>query len=272
MRTIIVVNGENYWHGHFKNKNVIQIKIQNSEWIYKNKKLHVVFGSQVIVPDAILWRVGAIKPSIKHLHALHLIKLSKIPCVNDADVLLQGFDRLSMLSVLQACNLPVVPFNVITNSHLISHLTEPFPFVIKAGNYHGGFGKMLIETESIWQDVQDILFISEDYVVAEPYINYVRDLRYLAVGDDVWAMARKGRFWKANVHTTDYVLIDLDEHMVGYVKTLQDYLKADVVAMDIIEDSEGNHHIMGYNDIPSVVGFPNTVIEKIAACLLTKLG
>lgn len=267
MATILVINGESYWQDFLPQYKVEQKKIQSTEWLLKDGQLFVVDHNGVCKPDKILWRVGAIRPDAKHKTALELIRLSSIHCVNAADVLAKGYDRLSMLHVLKACDLPLIPFNVATTSTLLSRIEMEFPFVVKAGNYHGGFGKVLVDSEEKWQDIKDLLFITEDYITIEPYINYDKDIRYLAVGDKVWAMARRGKFWKANVQTTDFVLIEPEQTLVEQTKKLQEYLKADIVAIDILEEQNGNRYFVEYNDIPGLSGFPDEVRIALANCL-----
>lgn len=128
---------------------------------------------------------------------------------------------------------------------------------------------MLI-TKKKWQDIKDLLFISEDYITIEPFINYDKDIRYLAVGDKIWAMARKGKFWKANVQTTDFILIDQEQSLIDQTKKLQDYLKADIVAIDILEEKNGNRYFVEYNDIPGLSGFPDEVKIELTKCLTNK--
>jgi len=268
METVLVINGETYWPEFLPDYKVERKTIQATEWLLKDSELFAVdVNSSICKPDKILWRVGAIRPATKHESALEMIRLSGIPCVNSAEVLLRGFDRLSMLNGLRACNLPVIPFDVSTTSAHLQRLERPFPFVVKAGNYHGGFGKVLIDSEEKWQDVRDLLFISEDYVTIEPFIKYERDLRYLAIGDYVWAMVRKGRFWKANVHTTQFALIDPDEELVEQTKRLKNYLNADILGIDILETADGQRFFVEYNDIPGLSGFPERAKAELAHCL-----
>src|SRR5262245_10358817 len=101
MKTILVVNGESDWQEYLPGYTVVRKKIQSSEWVLRNDELHVVDAAGSCKPDKILWRVGAIRPSPKHKTALELIQLAGVPCVNNAAVLLQGYDRLSMLNVMK---------------------------------------------------------------------------------------------------------------------------------------------------------------------------
>lgn len=268
MGTVLVVNGESDWQEYLPGFTLVQKKIQSSEWLLRNGELFVVDAAGSCKPDKILWRVGAIKPNPKHKTALELIRISGVPCVNAASVLLKGYDRLSMLNVLKQCNLPVIPFNAVTTSVHLKNIGMPFPFVLKAGNYHGGFGKVLVESEAQWQDIKDLLFIAEDYLTVEPYIKYDRDIRYLAIGDKVWAMARKGKFWKANVETTTFAAIPLNEELVEQTKQLQKYLNADILAIDILEEANGTRYFVEYNDIPGLSGFPEEARHALANCIL----
>ncbi|MCA6362092.1 MAG: ATP-grasp domain-containing protein [Bacteroidetes bacterium] len=270
METILVINGETYWQDFLPDFKVEQKKIQSTEWLLKDSQLYAIDQNGVCKPDKILWRVGAIRPNTKHRTALDIIQLSGIHCVNSAKVLTKGFDRLTMLNVLKDCGLPVIPFNVATTSTQLKNIEIRFPFVVKAGNYHGGYGKVLVENEEKWQDIKDLLFISEDYITIEPFINYDKDIRYLAVGDKIWAMARKGKFWKANVQTTDFILIDQEETLIEQTKKLKNFLKADIVAIDILEDKDGNKYFVEYNDIPGLSGFPDEVKIELANCLKNK--
>ena len=270
MKTILVINGESDWQEYLPDFKVEQKKLQTTEWLLKGNKLYVVDQKSTCIPDIILWRVGAIRPSAKHKTVLDIIQLSGVPCVNSTDVLIKGFDRLTMLNVLKECQLPVIPFNVVTSSIHLKNIEINFPFVLKAGNYHGGFGKVLVNDEEKWQDIKDLLFISEDYITIEPFINYEKDVRYLAICDNVWAMARKGKFWKANVQTTDYVIIDKDPEIVAQTKKIQQYLKADIIAIDILEEADGTRYIVEYNDIPGLSGFPDEVKIAFAECIKNK--
>jgi ribosomal protein S6--L-glutamate ligase len=270
MKTILVVNGEVYWQDFLTEYKVEQKKIQTTEWLIKNDELFVIDQNGVCKPDKIFWRLGAIKPNPKHKTILDIINFSKVPCINNAATLLKGYDRISMLNAMKECNLPVIPFNIATTSTQLKNIEKTFPFVVKAGNYHGGFGKVLIDSEEKWQDVKDLLFISEDYITIEPFINYERDIRYLAIGNKVWAMARKGKFWKANVQTTDFTMIEQDEELYKQTKNLQEFLKADIVAIDILEEKNGNRYFVEYNDIPGLSGFPEEVKYELANCVRNK--
>lgn len=272
MKTILVVNGEQYWPDFFPDCKVERKSIQDSTWMIKDGRLIVFDAESVVRPDAILWRVGAIRPDPGQMHALNLIELAGVPCVNSASSLKIGHDRLSMLSALQKCGLPMLPFNVVTKSSRVQNIALPYPFVVKAGNYHGGYGKVLVEDEQKWQDTKDLLFVANDYVTVEPFVNYVRDIRYLAIGEEVWAMSRKGKFWKANVGTIDFQAFEPEAEETQMVKKLQSAIGADIVAIDILEDGKGEKFVIEYNDIPGLSGFSDGLKYALAEVVKGKLG
>lgn len=272
MKKILVVNGEKYWQDLLPEFEVEQKSIQNTSWILKNGKLYVADLNGVCEPDGILWRVGAIKPTEIQTTALNLIELSGIPCVNSAQTLKIGFDRLSMLATIKNLQLPIIDFNVVTKSNHLKNIKIDFPFVVKVGNYHGGFGKVLVENEKKWQDVKDLLFVTEHYITIEPYINYVRDIRYIAINDKVWAMSRKGKYWKANVETTDFKEFEPEKELSRKLTKLQSEVKADILAIDILEEENGKLHIVEYNDIPGLSGFTDELKYELADVLKRKLA
>lgn len=271
MKTILVVNGEQYWSDFFPDFNVERKSIQDSTWLIKDGQLIVFDADSVVTPDVVLWRVGAIRPDPAQMHALNLIALAGIPCINSAACLRVGHDRLSMLAALQACELPMLPFNVITRSSRAQNIALPYPFVVKVGNYHGGYGKVLVQNEEKWQDTKDLLFVANDYVSIEPFVDYVRDIRYLAIGEEVWAMARKGKFWKANVGTIDFQSFEPEAEETRMVKRLKGMIGADILAIDILEDDQGNKFVIEYNDIPGLSGFSDGLKYALAEVVKQKL-
>ncbi len=271
MKNIIVVNGETDWSAYFPGYTVLYRRIQHSSWLYSEGALWIfdTNGGQRV--DAVLWRVGAIKPHPGQRHALELIRMADVPCLNPARVLLRGYDRLSMLNDLREAGLPVQSFSVALGEHMLDLLHPNFPAVLKVGNFHGGFGKMRVEDEEQWADARDMTFITEDYATLEPYIDYARDIRCLAVGEQVWAMTRRGSSWKANTQTQEYKIIPVPFQLEGYTRRAMNYLQADVLALDFLEKHDGSYTLLESNDIPGFSGFPTTVREAVALRLRTKL-
>jgi len=270
MKTILIINGEKCWKDYFAGFNVVQKKVQTSEFIVKNAELYVIDADGVCRPDVIFWRLGTVNPEAKHRNILELIKYSGIPCVNSASTLLMGYERLSMLNRLKNLRLPVVDFNVATNTNQLKNLEMQFPFVIKVGNHHGGYGKSLVSTEEQWEELKDLLFIHQDYVTTEKFINYKYDIRYLSINNKVWAMKRKGKYWKANSLTQEYKIIEPRKEWIERVKLLQENIEADIVAIDVLETENGEEVILEYNDIPGLSGFPEDAKLELSNIVKSK--
>ncbi|UKB84746.1 ATP-grasp domain-containing protein [Chryseobacterium sp. MEBOG06] len=270
MKTILIINGEKYWKDYFAGYEVVQKKVQTSEFIVKDSSLYVVDAEGVCKPDVIFWRLGAVNPEAKHRSILELIDYAGVPCVNSASTLLIGYDRLSMLNKLKRLELPVVEFNAATAITQLKNLEMTFPFVIKVGNHHGGYGKSLVSNEEQWEELKDLLFIHQNYVTVEKFINYQNDIRYLAINDKVWAMKRKGRYWKANSLTQEYHMIEPEKEWIEKIKLLQENIKADIVAIDILETENGKKIIVEYNDIPGLSGFPEDVKLELSDIVKNK--
>jgi ribosomal protein S6--L-glutamate ligase len=274
VKTLILVNGENFWADYFEEYSVYQVRLQTSRWLLRDGILTVydtALGKAIRV-DSVLWRLGAVRPFPGHRAALELVRYAGIPCINNPDTLLRSYDRLSMLNELRAIGLPVVPFTAVIGPHLISELQPELPVVIKVGNYHAGYGKMLISTHEQWQDMKDFIHITEDYFVIEPFIDYKTDIRCLAVGEQVWALMRNGSHWKANVGYVDTQLIPAPDPLYEYTLRAMRHFGADILGLDFLQTHDGEYVLLESNSVPGLTGFPSAVIDAVAARMHEKLN
>lgn len=191
--------------------------------------------------------------------------------MNPAWTLLRGFDRLSMLNEMRMAGLPVISFSAAVGEQLLDKLEPELPTVIKIGNYHAGYGKAKITDSSQWQDIKDLSFVSEDYVTVEPFIDYAADIRCLAIGDQFWAMTRRGSGWKANTGRIDYQLIKVPPLLEEYTAKAMAHLGADMLGLDFLEDQQGQYFLLESNDIPGLSGFPDTALTAVARRMREKM-
>jgi ribosomal protein S6--L-glutamate ligase len=271
--TLVVVNGEEYWAEHFSEYEVYRIRLQTSRWMLRDGLLWVydaVLGKRIRV-DSLFWRIGAVRPFPHHREALELVRYAQVPCVNSAETLLRGFDRLNMLNELREIGLPVVPFTAVVGPPLMGELEPQLPSIIKVGSYHAGYGKMKLTTLEQWQDMVDFIFITEDYFTIEPYIDYVRDIRCVAVGEQVWAMARNGSRWKANSGVVETQLIAAPDELYDYTLRAMRHLGADILALDFLETREGQYVVLEGNDVPGLTGFPDSVTFALVERMKAKI-
>ncbi|NMO18572.1 hypothetical protein HPC49_33185 [Pyxidicoccus fallax] len=269
--TIAVINGEQYWQSYFPDCDVVPRRLQDSAWVLRDGELWCINREAALRVDGVFWRVGAIRPDPRHRTVLDVLRLSGVPCVNPAATLARCQDRLSMLAELRAAGLPVIPFDVALGDDMVRRIARPTPFVVKVGNHHGGYGKALVRSEAEWFEVADLLFAANDYAVVEPFIDYRRDVRCLAIRECFWAMSREGAGWKANVHTRKHQVIDPPRELVEYTRRAREHLGADIVALDFLETQEGEFVLLECNDTPGLSGFPELLREELAECLRERL-
>jgi ribosomal protein S6--L-glutamate ligase len=62
MKNIIVVNGERDWQAHFPGYLVTRVRLQESQWLFINDQLWVFDSQGTTRVDAVLWRLGAVRP------------------------------------------------------------------------------------------------------------------------------------------------------------------------------------------------------------------
>lgn len=268
------VNAEVYWADYFGEYDVHQVRLQTSKWLLRDGKLWVfdtAIGKGIRVDNA-FWRIGAIRPHPFQRAVLELLRAAHVPCVNSAATMLRGFDRLAMLNELREIGLPVIPFNAVIGPDLMSQLQPQLPSVIKVGSYHAGYGKIRIEGLEQWQDMKDLLFITEDYFTVEPFIDYTRDIRCLGIGNEVWALARNGSHWKANVAYVETQLIPPPAILYEYTRRAMEHFDADILALDFLETRTGEFILLESNDVPGLSGFPDTVTHALVKRVKERLN
>ncbi len=272
METVVVINGEPDWQSYLPGLKVAHRRLQQTHWVLRQGRLWAVDATGGVAADALLWRLGAVRPSSQHRTVLEMVRLCGIPCVNPAETLLRGYDRLGMLTELRQIGLPVLDIDVVVGEQMLRRLAPVFPVVVKVGNYHGGFGKTLVRTEEQWLEVCDLLFVTDDYITVEPYIEYLNDIRCLAIGERMWAMKRQGRFWRANQMTTKHALVDVDDLLARYTRQAMEHFGADVLGLDFLETQAGDYLLLESNDVPGLSGFPEEAKHILANRLQMQMG
>lgn len=263
-RNLVVVGGERYWHDLFPAWHVIYCRLQTTRWVIRDGRLLIANDQELTPVDAVLWRVGVIRPEPWHRAVLDLIRLAGVPCINSADSLLRGFDKLSMMVEMAKAGLPNISATIAAGPQSARLVNPAFPCVLKVGSHHGGLGKARVSTPDQWQDLIDVISLLDDYAVVEPFIDYTADVRCLAVGDRIWCMRRDGTDWKVNRGTATPHLIDPPQALATWARQAAYHLGSSVVGLDFLQTSEGSWHLLECNDIPGLSGFPDVVREAVA--------
>ena len=115
------------------------------------------------------------------------------------------------------------------------------------------------------------MYVTQDYITIEPYIDYVEDIRCLAVRSQLWGMRRKGKGWKANVETQEYEIIEPPSKIKDWTLRAMAHLKADVLGLDFVKPTDGEYILLECNEVPGVRGFPKETPKAIAECLRQKI-
>ncbi len=267
---VVVIEGVLDWTTRLAPHRVVHRRLDEVGWILKAGRLWCVDPREAVEVAAVLWRVGAVGPRARDREVLEVLRLAKVPCVNSAESLLRGYDRLGMLATLRDAGLPIIVPDVALGRGLARQIAHDAPFVAKVGNFHGGFGKLLVEDRGRWAEWVDVLAVADTYVATERYWPHRRDVRCMVVGEQVWAMQRRGRGWRANVDTLDARMIEPPRELVAWAKQAQRALGAELLGLDALETDEG-WIVLEANDVPGLRGFPEPVVEAVAQLLLDRL-
>ncbi len=273
MKNLLVIGGAFDFAGDFPELNVIARPLQNAKWLLdENNVLFWLERGGALRIDGVLWRVGAIRPRSAHRQALELIRLANVPCVNAAQTLLRGFDRLDMLAELREVGLPFVPFQCALGEGSVEALTPELPCVLKLGNWHGGIGKARLDSRENWEDARDLAATSPEYATVEPFVDYGRDVRVMVVGEQMWAMSRRSSAWKVNRGISEFEIIPAPDFIGDWTRRLQTHLGAEVLGVDWIETREGNWLCLESNDVPGLTGWPDEVRRALVARVREKMA
>ena len=265
MQTLLVVGGAFDFRAELPEFNVVACPLERARWVLREDNALFLLDQGAPRVDAVLWRVGAIRPRLQHRHALELIRLAGVPCVNSAQTLLRGFDRLSMLAELREIGLPLIAFSAALGENTLEAIEPKLPGVLKVGNWHGGIGKARIASHEAWEDARDLALTGEDYVTLEPFVDYQRDVRVLVVGEQVWAMERASSSWKVNRGHAQFEIIEVPEIIGDWTRRAQIHLGAEMLGLDWIETPGGAWLCLESNDVPGLAGWPDAVKTALVA-------
>ena len=273
MKNLLVVGGAFDFAAEFPEFNVVRRPLQNARWLLRDdNQLFWLENGGALRVDGVLWRVGAIRAHEQHRHALELIQLAKLPCVNAAQTLLRGFDRLSMLAELREVGVPMLPFQCALGEGVLEAIAPELPCVLKVGNWHGGIGKARLTSHESWQDARDLVATSRDYATIEPFVDYRRDVRVMAVGEQMWAMSRRSEAWKVNRGTSEIEIVNVPAILADWTRRVQTRLGADMLGLDWIETPDGDWLCLESNDVPGLTGWPESVRRALVARMRAELN
>lgn len=272
--SIVIVQGRvplHEWQARLAPHAVVSRELDRASWLVRDGRTWCIDASGPVEVAGVVWRVGATQPSQRHREVLGLLRFAGVPCINSARALLAGFERIEMLAGLRELGLPMPACDLALGEGVLAKLGREVPFVVKVGNFHGGYGKLLVDARERWSEYADLVATANTYVSAEPFVPHRRDVRLLRIGAQCWAIERRGRGWRANVDTIDVRLIDPPEILVEWSARIAESRGLDMLGLDALETDEG-WLVLEVNDVPGLRGFPDAVLDAAAACVLARLA
>lgn len=263
-RNLVVVGGERFWHDLFPSWRVTYCRLQTTRWVLREDCLYIADDTTLKEVHGVLWRVGVVRPEAWHRAVLDLIRLAGVPCVNSAESLLRGFDKLSMSAEMIKAGLPQIRASITVGPDAGRLLQPSFPAVLKIGSHHGGLGKARVTSLEQWHDLIDVSTLIDDYASVEPFVDYAADVRCLAVSRDLWCMQRESENWKVNRETSTPRLIDPPDILAQWTLQAAKHLGSSVVGLDFLQTRAGEWLLLECNDVPGLTGFPDHVPQAVA--------
>jgi len=130
-------------------------------------------------------------------------------------------------------------------------MTPDYPFVCKVAHTHAGYGKMKFEDSVQYNDFKGVIALHDDYVTAEPYIEWDYDMRIQKIGNHYRAFKRISQYWKGNEPHKSMVS---DMELTSYHKAMIDeccqiFGGLDICALDLLHSKvDGKEYILELND------------------------
>ncbi len=218
---------------------------------------------------------GSLQEVIFYLDILHALKQLKIPVYNDGHAIERSVDKGMTSFLLKNAGLPT-PMTWVLRARkdalLIAEqkLKQGQKLISKPlfGSQGEGIRRIEKMTDLLW------LTSSNGIYYLQHFINCAgagySDIRVFVINNQtVAAMRRRGNSWLNNVARGAYCeTIELNKRLTHLAIKATATLKMDYAGVDIIEDKQGNYHIIEVNSIPAWKGLETVCPLSIAQLLV----
>lgn len=285
MKRIAIFTDEPGWHGKqlkgaFANRGYqaeyvslteCKIQLDNSTLPIKIK------GFEQKLPDGVFVRGvpgGSLQEVVFYLDILHALKELKVPVYNDAHAIERSVDKGMTSFLLKNSGLPTPITWVLREREAVlaiaeQELKQGQRLISKPlfGSQGEGLRRIEKMTDLLWLTSSNGIYYLQRFIncAGEGY----SDTRVFVInGQAVAGMRRRGNSWLNNVaRGARCEVIELNENLANLAIKATAVLKMDYSGVDIIEDQQGNYHIIEVNSIPAWKGL-ETVCDLNVAQLL----
>eukprot|EP01117_Protostelium_nocturnum_P013012 TRINITY_DN4827_c0_g1_i4.p1 TRINITY_DN4827_c0_g1~~TRINITY_DN4827_c0_g1_i4.p1 ORF type:complete len:283 (-),score=53.65 TRINITY_DN4827_c0_g1_i4:38-886(-) len=127
---------------------------------------------------------------------------SNVPCINNLESLYICQEKPIVYGRLRQVqkrlgkdNFPLIEQTYYPSWESMTFVST-FPMVAKVGTAHAGFGKMKLEERGAFDDFRSVVALQNNYVTAEPFIEWDYDFRIQKIGNNYRAFRRFSTNWK----------------------------------------------------------------------------
>ncbi len=286
MKRIAIFTDEPGWHGKqlkraFANKgyqaeyvSLTECKIQLNNTVLPIQ----IKGFEQKLPDGIFVRGvpgGSLQEVVFYLDILHALKQLKIPVYNDGHAIERSVDKGMTSFLLKNAELPTPMTWVLREREAAlviaeQELKQGQRLISKPlfGSQGEGLRRIEKMTDLLWLTSSNGIYYLQRFIncVGEGY----SDTRVFVInGQAVAAMRRRGNSWLNNVSRgARCEAIDLNKSLANLAIKATATLKMDYAGVDIIEDEQGNYHIIEVNSIPAWKGLETVCNFNVAQLLV----
>ncbi len=256
------------WHVDFVSPRAFSISLPSFEFYS--------LESDLLGYDAYLVRsipIGSLEQIIFRLDVLYALEMVGKPVINPSFVIEKTVDKLytSMLLSREGILTPKTAVVERFSDAIRWYKLLGGDVVIKPIFGSNGLGIMRVDNEDLAHRIFRYLELGRYVFYLQEFIPHNdEDIRvFMARGEIVSAMIRKGSFWKTNIYQGAVPMaFDVPKEMERICKRVFELFKADYLGIDIVFSEKGEMYLLEVNGIPGWRGLQSVTEKRIADVIL----